>query len=63
VIFQGILRKYPRKERSGQMNTYNISKSRKIYIRREKARIRRNVFDLKEQEKQISVLSLTNTKA
>ena len=31
------------------MNTKILSKSRKIFIRREKARIRRNVFDLKEQ--------------
>jgi hypothetical protein len=38
------------------MNTKIISKSRKTFIRREKARIRRNVFDLKEQEKQISDL-------
>jgi hypothetical protein len=38
------------------MNTHNISKSRKIFIRREKARIRRSVFDLKEQEKLISGL-------
>jgi hypothetical protein len=34
----------------------NFSKSRRIFIRREKARIRRNVFDLKEQEKLISAL-------
>lgn len=38
------------------MNTNHISKSRKIFIRREKARIRRDVFDLKEQEKLISAL-------
>jgi hypothetical protein len=38
------------------MNTNNLSKSRKIFIRREKARIRRDVFDLKEQEKLISGL-------
>jgi hypothetical protein len=38
------------------MNTKILSKSRKIFIRREKARIRRNVFDLKEQEKLISGL-------
>jgi len=41
------------------MNTNILSKSRKIFIRREKARIRRNVFDLKEQEKLISELYLT----
>jgi hypothetical protein len=41
------------------MNTNNISKSRKIYIRREKARIRRDVFDVKEQEKLISGLYTT----
>jgi hypothetical protein len=38
------------------MNTNNISKSRKTFIRREKARIRRNIFDVKEQEKLISGL-------
>ena len=38
------------------MNTHNISQSRKKYIRKEKARIRRDVFDLKEQEKLISAL-------
>jgi hypothetical protein len=38
------------------MNTNHISKSRKTFIRREKARIRRDVFDLKEQEKLISAL-------
>jgi hypothetical protein len=38
------------------MNMNNISKSRKIFIRREKARIRRDVFDIKEQEKLISNL-------
>ena len=38
------------------MGMKNFSKSRRIFIRREKARIRRNVFDLKEQEKLISGL-------
>ena len=38
------------------MNTNNLSKSKKIFIRREKARIRRNVLDLKDQKKLISVL-------
>jgi hypothetical protein len=38
------------------MNTNNLSKSSKIFIRREKARIRRDVFDLKEQGKLISAL-------
>ncbi len=38
------------------MNTKKLSKSTRIFIRREKARIRRNVFDLKEQEKLISEL-------
>jgi hypothetical protein len=38
------------------MNKNNISKSRKIFIRREKARIRRDVIDIKEQEKLISGL-------
>jgi len=41
------------------MNTIVISKSRKIFLRREKARIRKNVFDLKEQEKLISALYST----
>jgi hypothetical protein len=38
------------------MNTVNLSKSRKIFIRREKARIRRSVLDLREKEKLISGL-------
>jgi hypothetical protein len=38
------------------MNTNVLSRSRKIFIRREKARIRRNIFDFKEQEKLISGL-------
>jgi hypothetical protein len=38
------------------MNTKKLSKSTRIFIRREKARVRRNVFDLKEQEKLISEL-------
>ena len=38
------------------MNTKYLSKSRKIFIRREKARIRRNVFGVIEQEKLISGL-------
>jgi len=38
------------------MKTKTLSRSRKIFIRREKARIRRNVPDLKEQEKLISGL-------
>ena len=41
------------------MDTKSLSKSRRIFIRREKARIRRNVLDLKEQEKLISGLYLT----
>lgn len=45
------------------MNTNNISKSRKTFIRREKARIRRTVVDLKEQEKQISALYPTDHQA
>ena len=40
------------------MKTNRLSKSTRIYIRREKARIRRDVFDLKEQEKLISGLYL-----
>jgi len=42
------------------MNTMVISRSRKIFLRREKARIRKNVFDLKEQEKLISGLYTKN---
>jgi hypothetical protein len=38
------------------MNTKILSKSAKTFIRREKARIRRTVFDLKEQEKLINGL-------
>ena len=38
------------------MKTNKLSKSIRIFIRREKARIRRSVFDLKEQEKLISEL-------
>lgn len=38
------------------MNTNKLSKSTRIFIRREKVRIRRNVSDLKEQEKLISGL-------
>jgi hypothetical protein len=41
---------------SAKMNTNNISKSRKTFIRREKARIRRSVLDIKEQEKLINGL-------
>jgi hypothetical protein len=40
------------------MNSKILSKSRKIFIRREKARIRRNISDLKEQENLISGLYL-----
>ncbi len=38
------------------MDTKKLSKSIRIFIRREKARIRRIVPDLKEQEKLISEL-------
>jgi len=38
------------------MNTKKLSKSIRIFIRREKAQIRQNVSDLKEQEKLISGL-------
>ena len=38
------------------MNANALSKSARIFIRREKARIRRNIFDLKEQDKLISGL-------
>jgi hypothetical protein len=40
------------------MNTNKLSKSTRIFIRREKARIRQNISDLKEQEKLISGLYL-----
>lgn len=39
-----------------------LPKSQRIYIRREKARIRREVLDLKEQEKQIQELYQKNFK-
>jgi hypothetical protein len=45
------------------MNMQKISKSRKIFNRREKARIRRNVIDLKEQTKLISGLYPTVNQA
>jgi len=38
------------------MNTNKLSKSTRIFIRREKARIRLNISDLKEQERLISEL-------
>lgn len=38
------------------MNTKKLSKSIRKFIREEKARIRRNVLDLKEQEKLINEL-------
>jgi hypothetical protein len=38
------------------MDTKILSKSRKIFIRREKAQIRRTVFDLEERERLISEL-------
>jgi hypothetical protein len=38
------------------MNTIILSKSRKIFIRREKARIRRSILETKEQDKLISNL-------
>ena len=40
------------------MNTNRLSKSTRIFIRREKSRIRRNTYDLKEQGKLISGLYL-----
>jgi len=39
------------------MNTKKLSKSIRKFIREEKARIRRKVLDLKEQEKLINELS------
>jgi hypothetical protein len=39
-----------------KMNSQKFSRSKKIFLRREKSRIRRNVFDVKEQEKLISAL-------
>jgi len=38
------------------MNTKKLSKSTRKFIREEKARIRRKVLDLKEQEKLINEL-------
>jgi len=38
------------------MNTNKLSKSTRIFIRREKARIRQNVSDLNEQKKLIGGL-------
>jgi hypothetical protein len=38
------------------MDTKILSKSRRRFIRREKAQIRRKVFDLEEQERLISEL-------
>lgn len=38
------------------MKRKRLPKSLRKYIRREKARIRREIFDLKEQEKQIKEL-------
>jgi len=38
------------------MNTKKLSKSTREFIREEKARIRRKVLDLKEQEKLINEL-------
>jgi len=38
------------------MNTKKLSKSTRRFIREEKARIRRKVLDLKEQEKLINEL-------
>jgi hypothetical protein len=38
------------------MNTKTLSKSIRKFIRKEKARIRREVLDLKEQEKLINEL-------
>ena len=38
------------------MNTNKLSKSTRIFIRREKAQIRRKVFDIEERERLISEL-------
>ena len=38
------------------METNKLSKSTRLYIRREKARIRRDISDLEEQKKLISGL-------
>jgi len=45
---------YP--EKSIIMNINHISKSRKTFIRKEKARIRREINDVSEQDKLISAL-------
>ena len=39
------------------MKRKHLSKSIRKFIRREKSRIRRNILDIKEQEKQINKLS------
>ena len=38
------------------MSAQQLSKSRRIFIRRAKMRIRKNISDKKEQEKQITAL-------
>jgi hypothetical protein len=43
-------------EKSIIMNINHISKSRKTFIRKEKARIRRDINDVSEQNKLISAL-------
>jgi hypothetical protein len=55
------LRRIPRRLQNNQeksiiMNINHISKSRKTFIRKEKARIRREINDVSEQNKLISAL-------
>jgi hypothetical protein len=45
------------------MNTKDLSKSTRTFIRREKARIRRENPDLNEQQKQVNALNLQFHKA
>ncbi len=45
------------------MNTKELSKSIRTYVRREKARIRREVVDSKEQQKLVNELNLQFHKA
>jgi len=40
------------------MNTKELSKSSRTFVRREKARIRREVVDSKEQQKLVNELNL-----
>ena len=45
------------------MNTKELSKSTRTFVRREKARIRRDITDATEQQKALNVLHLQFHKA